>query len=378
VTAEYEIVRYRPEFREGVLRLQPWFSDRSMGDAYFSWKHERNPFQTTPRAWLAMRGPEVVGMRSFFATRWEAGPDRSVFDALYADDFAIAPPHRDRGLVTRIMQTAFRELADGPHELAVNLSAGGVTYLGSLAAGWKRVLRMEPVGCRSRRAALFSLPHRALRRVPLLRGLPARLMAGAAGLSRPLSGLDRARARGAGRITPTIVVETAPRPEAMAELVARLPYDGRIRHVRDARYLSWRYQNPMYEYRFLYREMEGGVGGYLALQADRTARRPGRLWIVDWEAADEAVRRELLEAVLRCGGFAELAVWSSTVGPETLGTLQSRGFHPVDVERTSRGYPCLLVRPIRRGPPLEERSAGGRPLLDRESWDLRMIYSMHG
>jgi hypothetical protein len=203
-------------------------------------------------------------------------------------------------------------------------------------------------------------------------------VAEAAGLSHPLAGLDRARARGGGRITPTVVVETEPRPEAMAELVARLPHDGRIRHVRDAGFLSWRYRNPMYEYRFLYREAEGGLAGYLALQADRTERRPGRLWIVDWEAADEAVRRELLEAVLGCGGFAELAVWSSTVGPETLGMLESHGFRPVDVERTSRGYPCLLVRSIRRGPPLEERSAGGRPLLARESWDLRMIYSMHG
>jgi hypothetical protein len=379
VTAEYEIARYRPEFREGVLRIHAWHPDPSVHEAYFHWKHERNPYQPGPLAWVALRAGEVVGIRTFFATRWEAGPERAVFHALYADDFAIAPAHRNRGLVTRILQTAFRELASGPHDLAINLSAGGVTYLASLAAGWRSVVRMDPLGRTSRSGALFSLPLRVLRRVPLLRGFPARLVADAAGLSRPFAGLDRARTRRAGRIAPTIVVEREPRPEAMAELVVRLPYDGRIRHVRDAVYLSWRYRNPMHEYRFLYREVEGGgLGGYLALHSNRVSRWPGRLSIVDWEARDEATRMELLDAVLGCGGFAELAVWSSTVEPRTRTELASRGFRPVDPARSSRGYPCLLVRPIRPGLPLEERAAGGRRLLAPESWDLRMIYSMYG
>jgi hypothetical protein len=379
LTAEYEIVRYRPEFRQGVLRIHAWHPDHSVHEAYFHWKHERNPYQPAPLAWVALRAGEVVGIRTFFATRWEAGPARTVFDALYADDFAIAPEHRNRGLVTRILQTAFRELAAGPHDLAINLSAGGVTYLASLAAGWRSVVRMDPLGRPSGRGALLSLPLRVLRRIPLLRGFPARLVADAAGFSQPFAAFDRARVRRAGRIGPAIVVEREPRAEAMAQLVARLPYDGRIRHVRDAVYLSWRYRNPMHEYRFLFREAEGGgLGGYLALRSNRASQRPGRVFIVDWEARDEATRMELLEAVVGCGGFAELVVWSSTVEPGTRTELASRGFRPVDTATTSRGHPCLLVRPIRPGSPLAERAAGGRLLLKAESWDLRMIYSMYG
>ena len=75
VTADYDIVRYAPEFRDGVLRLQThlWSPDLAVNDAYFAWKHEQNPFQTAPLVWLALSRGEVVGMRSFFATRWEAG-----------------------------------------------------------------------------------------------------------------------------------------------------------------------------------------------------------------------------------------------------------------------------------------------------------------
>jgi hypothetical protein len=42
----------------------------------------------------------------------------------------------------------------------------------------------------------------------------------------------------------------------MADLVRRLGHDGRLRHVRDERYLAWRYRNPLYEYRFLVRESD--------------------------------------------------------------------------------------------------------------------------
>ena len=88
----------------------------------------------------------------------------------------------------------------------------------------------------------------------------------------------------------------------MADLVARQAYDGRIRHVRDARYLAWRFQNPLHEYRFL---LAGGdrLHGYLVLQAYRLSRH-GAANIVDWEASDPAVRRALLHAAVEWGGFS--------------------------------------------------------------------------
>jgi hypothetical protein len=377
VTAEYEIVRYRPEFREGVLRLQPWFSDPSMGEAYFRWKHERNPFSDGAAAWLAMRGPEVVGMRAFFATRWEAGPERSVFDALYADDFAIAPPHRDARARDAHHADRFSRARRRASRARGQPERRG-SHVSRLARG-RLEERPADGACRLPLAEGGALLAAAPRLAARFRSSgPSRSPdAGAAGLSRPLSGLDRARARGAGRITPTIVVETAPRPEAMAELVARLPY-GRAHPARAGRALSV-LALPEPDVRVSI-PLSGDGGGRRRIPGapGRSHRAPARtLWIVDWEAAAEAVDASSSRP---CSAAGVSRARRLVFDRRTRDARDARvpRFPPVDVERTSRGYPCLLVRPIRTGPPLEERSAGGRPLLDRESWDLRMIYSMHG
>jgi len=374
-----EIVRYGPEFRDQVLRLlvHGLSPDASLNDAYMRWKHERNPYRRDPLIFLARRGREVVGMRTFLPTEWQTGSPPETFGALYADDFVIAPEHRNRGLAPRIMETAMRELRDEPERLAINLSAGPVTLLISLAGGWKSAGPVRPVGHRSHRALAFGLAAGLGRRL-LRRAYPARLMAAAAGTLAPFSRLDRAISRRGGRLGPNVVARREPRIEAMSDLVARLPFDGRIRHVRDARYLSWRFRNPTRDYRFLFWEGER-LEGYLVLATPLADPRPtGRVNIVDWEARDDSVRADLLRAALTDSGFSELVTWTATLGPDPRRLLRENGFEPVDAHRTARGIPCILVRPIRQEQLREDWMVSGRRLLDMANWDLRMIYSMHG
>lgn len=380
MTDPYRILRYAPEFRDRVLRLQKqvWGSDLSVYGAYLNWKHEQNPYTEEPLIFLAVCGDEVVGMRTFFGTEWQVGAPEERFVALYADDFAIAPEHRNRGLVSRIMRSAFEELADGPWAWAVNLSAGAVTQLASLSAGWRRIVPMAPLGRRSLRAALFGRAHQWLSRRALWKGPPARMLAEAAGARSPFARMDRAIERDAGRLGPEITVERSAPSEAMADLVAGIPWDGRIRHVRDARYLGWRYRNPRRDYRFLTWRRQR-LEGYLVLQTRRDRPpRSGRVSIVDWEASDPQVRAALLEAAIGLGGVHRLVVWNATVSPETRHLLQRKGFSPTDPEQTVRGIPSLIARPIREALLAEDPVVGGRRLMDPDSWDLRMIYSMHG
>jgi GNAT superfamily N-acetyltransferase len=380
MTASYEILKYRPEFRDGVVRLQThllWSRDVVRNEAYLSWKHEQNPYQSEPCLYLAMSGRDVVGMRSFFQTEWQVGTPPETFRALYADDFVIAPEHRNRGVARRIMTIAFEELREGPHAYAVNLSAGGVTFLTSLAAGWKSAGPMQPVARRSRGGTAL---HRLRARMGprrFFRGRLGSVIGLATGSHHPFSRLDRLILEGAGRAGPHVIVEAAPRCEAMAALVAQLPFDGRIRHSRDERFLSWRYRNPLREYRFLYWGPEP-LEGYLVLQSPRENRQwPARVRIVDWEARDDRVRAGLLQAAI-CGGFAELVMWTATQTPGVRQILQEAGFEPVDADRTARGIPGLLLKPLHPGPPDADWVFAGRRLLDLSQWDLRMIYSMHG
>ena len=107
----YEISRYQPEDKADVAELQKdlWSSDR-LNTAYLEWKYEQNPYLDRIPIYLAWCRGELVGMRGFHGSRWEAGQPRQEFAFYCADDLVITPAHRNRGLVTRIMKVAFEDL----------------------------------------------------------------------------------------------------------------------------------------------------------------------------------------------------------------------------------------------------------------------------
>lgn len=367
----YEVVPYTAEHRPQVVALQRhlWRGGTVRNTAYLAWKYEQNPYLPAPLIYLALHGKEVVGMRGAFGSCWEVGQERVVVPC--ADDFVIAPAHRQRGLFGRIMSAMLADLAARGHGVAFNLSAGPATLAGSLAGGWRSA---GSVGEVSRGAAPRNrFPRAGIRLSSWIpaRGwnLLARLVA-----QHPFGRLDRAAARApAGS---AVWCAREPRPQAMSDLVARQAYDGRIRHVRDARYLAWKFQNPLHEYRFL---LAGGdrLDGYLVLQAYRLARR-GAANIVDWEASDPAVRRALLDAAVEWGGFSQLSTWTMGLADETRGLLSAAGFVAAARDRLVRQGPTVLVRGVGGPADIRHPMLGTQTLPAPGAWDLRMLYSMAG
>ena len=245
--SEYEIVPYRVEFKSQVIDLQRqlWSPSLDLNRAYFEWKYERNPYVPIPLVYLALHRGSVAGMRGFFGMRWEAGSPPYTLTGLYADDLVIAQDHRNRGLIPRLMRTAFEDLAGRGYEYLFSLSAGPVTYMSSLATGWRRAGSGRPMSSGAWPWSLItskSVPHGIARR--LRRVLPAsmdrafRLLAGT-------GPFEAAQASGVS------FCFEPPQVEAMSALVQRIGNDGRIRHVRDRAYLEWRFQNPLSRYGFL-------------------------------------------------------------------------------------------------------------------------------
>jgi hypothetical protein len=184
--------------------------------------------------------------------------------------------------------------------------------------------------------------------------------------------LDRA----AAHLPKGVSLSRAPRPQEMAQLVARLPWDGRIRHVRDADYFRWRFRNPLNEYRFLFSD-EGGLRGYLVLQrylSDRFDK--GCVNIADWEAADDGVRVSLLEAALQWGRFGRTHVWTTSVGEPVRTLLRDRGFQPAESDGVRSQSKGLLVRRLGDARANEPSTLGSRDPAHIANWDLRMLYSM--
>jgi hypothetical protein len=279
-------------------------------------------------------------------------------------------------LVTMIMKAAFEDLAHRGYRYSINLSGGDVTILGSLTMGWKSAGAMAPVAWEDRHAAVLRYVREAVGRLRFFwRYAGARALL-APCERHPFVHLDHSGGRGLGRAGRFVSLSRTPRCEAMAGLVERLPYDGRIRHARDTEFFAWRFRNPWDEYRFLYWE-DRRLEGYLVLQRyEAEAHRNRRVNILDWEATTEQVRSDLLTAAVESGRFAELAIWTITLQEDAKRLLETMGFAPVDSSRTKRGFPAVLVRPVRDEDLSNNWMLAGRRLLGADDWDLRMLYRL--
>jgi GNAT superfamily N-acetyltransferase len=343
------------------LQCLLWSPSTALNQAYFEWKYERNPYVAEPLIYVARHEGRVVGMRGFFGTRWLTGAAGDEFLALYADDTVIAPEHRNRGLIPKIMSAAFADPALGRYPFAISLSPGPVTFLSALATGWRCVGLTRPMRRHPWRVWL-----RRLRRAASREAL------------QPFADVDAAWPRQRRRQPAALTYEVEPRCAAMAQLVQRTGV-ARIRHIRDGEYFQWRFQNPLSRYRYLYWN-EAGLEGYLVLQGVVSAFADSRVInIVDWEASTPAIQAQLLAAAVALVPAQDLRIWSAHLSPELTALLRQQGFLLEPAPRSAaEPRHVLLLRPI--GDPQGENAwtHADRPLLDLQNWDLRLLYSMHG
>jgi hypothetical protein len=237
-----------------------------------------------------------------------------------------------------------------------------MTFLSSLAMGWRSVGLMRPMRLRTWRTRIAGRLHRRAPRASR-RGPFAEVEAA----------WDGRRQR-----RPELSLESTPRCEAMALLVERSG-SLRLRHVRDAAYFHWRFQHPLSRYRFLY-WTDQQLQGYLVLQEYVSAYAVKRVTnIVDWEADNDAIRADLLVAALSLVRGRDLVIWSSCLSESVRALLGRSGFQPdPEPDSAARQRDVLLVRPSGDPQPAETWQFAGQRLLELENWDLCMLYSMHG
>ena len=366
----YEFVPYTPRFEAEVAALQRglWTPDVRVNARYLRWKHFENPSGVEPLIYLALADGKMVAMRGFFGSRWEAGGAAESEPIPHADDLIVAPEHRNRGVLRPLMAYALADIARRGYRFVLNLGAQPVTVMSSLADGWRRVGGVAAAGFdrepqSSRGIAALLKRARGLWRLEEALRHPR--------LVRPFRRLDRA----ARADRSPIVVSRTPRPEAMAALIASRPWDGRIRHARDAAYLAWRFRHPFHEYRFLFWEEEDGLRGYLVLQRSMSRFNDGRrVRLVDWCAADERVLRDLLTTALAWGRFARFETWTATLDDATRVLLEEAGCTALTAPGLRSLGRCLLLRSVDGTWP----AVGERDPLQLESWKLRLLDAMEG
>ncbi len=377
--AGYEVVPYHPDLEPEVVELRNLASGGGTAKSrqFLDWKYRQNPLARDSFLYVALHQGRVVGMRGAYGTCWQAGGvDRIVLPAV--DDFAVRPEHRNTGVATLIMRAQHDDLEARGYPFMVALSSGRMTTLASLATGWRSAVSMEPITRFDLRRRIAHELHERLHGTRVLWRLAPRndpVVQSPTGPFDRLASLGRIPGRETGT---TIVFERFTRTDAMAALIRRLGHDGRIRQVRDAEFLAWRYRNPWREYGFLCLERADRLDGFLALGRFLEYRPPMNPYhIVDWEGVSPDARAELLRVALRHGRFPEIGAWSATVSTTDQSILAEAGFVPSELESRARGLPCILVRAT--GSALaDEWKLGNRRVVERDSWDLRLLYSMHG
>ncbi|MBT8363750.1 MAG: GNAT family N-acetyltransferase [Deltaproteobacteria bacterium] len=385
-----------------MIKLQAhlWGRDQATRAAYLEWKYDQNPYTDDTYIYLAFYNKQLVGMVGAYGVKWQIGDIGQTFPGLCFADLVIHPRHRNRNLFPKLMTYALNDLSNTSYAYAFDLSAAPHVAFILLMQGWRSMFiqtayRTTDHATQSgqlmeneQKLPRFTVVYRQfcghLDKLPMLASICHWLrrytydlvLQRATQPRRVFVDLDDSAVR--HKINPCVTLSKTARPKAMAELAKRIGFDGRIRHVRDEQYFSWRFQNPLSEYRFLFWG-NGRLDGYFVLHMK--VYPPGNdelAYIVDWDAKNGHVWHDLLQAAIQWGNFNNISIWSSALSEDVKTHLRKAGFTFKDktgsATRDVRGE-NILVKSINQNIQQSNWILGGRDLLDSTNWDLRTIYS---
>ena len=128
-----------------LLRSSLGWTDDPRFQAFFEWKHYRNPFGPSP-AWIALDAERVVGFRAMLRWNFQSGDDTR--RAVRPVDTATHPDYQGRGVFTRLTLHALDAMRDDGVELVFN-TPNRASRVGYLRMGWHDLghlpVRVRPI-----------------------------------------------------------------------------------------------------------------------------------------------------------------------------------------------------------------------------------------
>jgi hypothetical protein len=301
-------------------------------------------------------------MLGLFGSEWQAGNNNERFITLCGSDLVIHPDHRGQGLFKPLWDEALSHLKSGPYRYLFVLSGNSHSTRITLKNGWKQIGSLIKVTWMAEKTLTRKV-----------RKFARRFSLNSQDHSDPFSYFDELIQKELAKGKSSHLSDE-PNIGAMVNLLRRIGQDGRIQHVRDERYYSYRFQNPLSAYRFLYWG-ENEIDGYIVLQTSHQASS-NHSWvnILDWEAKSEKIRRKLLNKVLKSGAFDEINIWAATLREESKQTLRDAGFN-FNGSGEEESYPTILVRAVPEELQTAEWRINGLNLLDLNNWSIRGVFS---
>lgn len=337
----YEIRPVTDADRDEVVALQDTLARGGPeGTAsHLDWKYRRNPYLDGRYSVVGRCDGRLAGMVGVFGSRWEVGGERFTLPCL--SDTVVYPEHRGGPLFTAMLDEVVALLrADGvPWVLDFGDQGAGPAML---LRGWREVGPWTQAALTREKAVLSEVEWQ-----------------GRSAVRGPRSGLPL-------RFLP------AHDTSGMAEVVRRLPADGRLRVDRGEEYFRWRASNPLARYFHLVAG-EGTPEGYLIGHRSGVDAEDGGTptTVVDVEATSDEVFADLVATAYEQLPGWEVLLWTRDLPSERVAVLLELGarLRPPTGRFTSDMFlPNLMVR--RTGAPVPAALAE----LDRpETWDLRGV-----
>lgn len=372
----YKIVRYDSIYNDQICELEKenWGSNSNLIKSYFQWKYFENPYSDSPKLYLALLEGKVIAVRGVYETKWQLGESAESFIALCSSDLVIHPKHRNKGLHPELMNFMKNDLYDLGYRYLFNFSANPINLISTLAIGWKSIGRikiMEKQFQRKEFSALISIKKLlkiiGINKV-LRRGINKVLSHGEKG--NPYI-YDIIYKNTKSKVPSRIKIENHPRPEEMYSLVKKLIPKNKIILTRDVGFFSWRYKSPLSDYLFLY-WYDNELKGYLVAQT-RLYRGLNNFNIIELEAVNSVIKKELLRCLVILLEFSPITIWSNMLDDNCNKFLASIGFSETSSTKSLADYtPTVLVQTTGNSDAKIEFQ--GCDLLDINNWDLKMIY----
>jgi len=356
--ATYEVRRYRPEDRAGVLALDDAVWDRNRGGRWFDWKYGQNPYVDHVPLFVAVRGDEVVGARPFMAFRLRAGDETAL--ALQPADTMVDSDHRRQGIFTRMTERAIEFYRERGVELFFNFP-NEASLPGYRKLGW-RTVDDKRTFYRVQSPDAFVPQYTDGRAATLLGQLAAPIVRGyhdvRTELAQPPPELSIDRRAGVDA-------------DALAELYRR-NRPNQLHAHRDAEFYGWRFDSPVWSHSTYVAAADGDPAVGLVTRTRTTNDGITIAQIAEVVPMDGGRRwrdalAELLGDALADHADADIVAITGAVVPDDV--LTDYGFAPDDrlpLSKFSDHRCALVVRPLDG----ESWSLNGRDLTRSVNWLL--------
>ncbi|ELY99384.1 GNAT family N-acetyltransferase [Natrialba asiatica] len=349
----YEIRQYEPADRDAFLDLFADVLGGRMGEDWFAWKYERNPYVDSVPIMIARRGDELVGARAFFPLRLAAGDDE--FSAFQPCDSMVRPEHQRQGLFTRLTERAIDRYDDA--DVFFNFP-NHRSLPGNLKLGWQVV---------SDRETFYRLqnPTAWLSRLAPVESVVRSLASGYVSIRDRLADSSDAIELSRYDHVPASLLATLASSETIPEFHV----------VRDETFYEWRFANPHWTYRTVVTTRNEAPAAAVVYGRRNRTNGPTTVRIADvlplaegTSSSRRTALAALLDAVLRENRDADVIAAPGSVIPRSV--LQARGFHgdqraPLKWVTSPSTH---VARPA--GEPPLDWTRSGRRLTDDSNWRL--------